>query len=77
MNEIRDRKEKKEREEREKAERKVAREEKKAIAAETPKRISRKQKYDGVRLRRPLRDITNTTTASQPEPIDPYDLTPN
>jgi sRNA-binding protein len=77
MNEIRERAEKKEREEREKAERKKQREEKKATAAAKPKPVPRQPKYDGVRLRRPLSNITNTHTTSQNTCIDPYDFSPN
>lgn len=74
---IREKHEEKERKEREKKERKQKREEKKTAAAQKPK--SQPTPHNRMRLnsRKPLGDITNTTTTSSQPTIDPYDFSTN
>lgn len=74
---IRERQEEKEKKERDKKQRKQKQQEKKAAAALKPK--PQHKQYNRMRLsqRKPLSDITNTTTTSSQPTIDPYDFSTN
>lgn len=74
---IRERQEEKEKKEREKKERKRVKEEKKTAAAQKPKPQPKARKGVTLGQRKPLRDITNTTSTSSNDITDPYDFSTN
>ena len=77
MNIIRERKEEKEKKEKEKEIRKRKREEKKTETAEKSKSTSTSRSHKSTKHRKPLSNITNTTSTSSNTIIDPYDFSTN